>query len=168
MLIGDRIKLSAADTNNSEFICELLNDQESTTYQNKGIIPITIPEEIEYITNCQKSNKDILFHIYKDYTIIGSIGLHKIDWIHRSAMIGIVIVKECRNKGYATEACKLIKDYGLDTLNMHRIWAEVFAKNKAMHKVFDKLDFDCSSKIVDVYFKHGRYYDINIRNYTKG
>ena len=80
-----------------------LNDPVVTRYQDKGIIPNTREKQQSYFEHLAKSSSDVVFAIVFDQTDrhIGNIGLHRIDFIHRHADVGIILgEKDYWNKGY--------------------------------------------------------------------
>lgn len=139
------------------------NDQVVTKYQNKGIFPNTIDKQKEYFYSIKDSKTDIIFAIVEKKTgkHIGSVGLHKIDWIHRSAELGIVIgEKKFWGKGYGKMAWNLMTYYGLKILNLHRIYAHIFKDNVASIKCAEASGYEIEGEMRDMFFKHGRYHSV--------
>ena len=96
------------------------NDSVVTKYQNKKIFPNTRENQKKYYSYLQSSNADVVMAIVDEETNkhLGNVGLHKIDWVHRSAELGIVIgEKEFYGKKYGKQAWKLITEYGFNILN---------------------------------------------------
>jgi RimJ/RimL family protein N-acetyltransferase len=92
---------------------------------------------------------------------IGNIGLHKIDYIHRHAEIGIIIgEKEFWKRGFATKSVNAIADYAFNTLNLHKLYAIVMKENTGSMKAFENAGFDKEGLIRDHFFKHGIYHDV--------
>lgn len=138
-----------------------LNDPVVTRFQNKGIFPNTRDKQRDYYHVMINSKNDVLFAIVekKSKKHIGSAGLHKIDWVHRSAELGIVIgEKAFWGKGYGKVAWNLVTFYGFKKLNLHRIYAVVVKKNSAAIKSGQASGFKIEGQMRDVYFKNGRYY----------
>lgn len=138
-----------------------LNDPEVTIYQNKGIFQNTRDKQIEYVESIRKSSTDVIFAIVekKDQKHIGSVGLHKIDWIHRSAELGIIIgEKEYWGKGYGKIAWNMMTYYGFNVLNLHRIYAIVFKENISSKKCAEASGFKIDGEIRDAFFKNGEYH----------
>lgn len=74
--------------------------------------------------------------------IIGDIALQGIDWKNRVCSIGAGISKiENRSQGYATEAVKVILDYGFSNLGLERITATVLEQNIGSSKSLIKNGF---------------------------
>ena len=92
--------------------------------------------------------------------LIGQISLHDIDHLNRNAFFGIVIGEEChRNKGYGTEALRLILNYGFKTLNLHNIMLSVVADNHAAIACYKKIGFKEAGRRREWIFKDGKYID---------
>jgi len=73
---------------------------------------------------------------------IGSVYLRDIDRTHRKAEFGIYIGEDyARDKGYGTEATKLILRYAFDKMNLNRVFLRVFASNKQAIRSYEKCGF---------------------------
>jgi len=72
---------------------------------------------------------------------IGSIDLFDFDPANRRAGIGIMITKNQRNKGYATEALQLLIDYCFNVLNLHQLYCNIGVDNTTSLKLFKKAGF---------------------------
>ena len=92
--------------------------------------------------------------------LIGFIDLHDIDQLYRNAYLGIVIGEDpYRNKGYGTEATRLILEYGFMTLNLHNIMLSVHADNLAAIACYQKAGFQKVGCRREAVFKEGKYID---------
>jgi len=72
---------------------------------------------------------------------IGCIDMFDFDPVNMRAGIGIMIVEEEREKGYASESLDLILDYAFNLLRLHQLYANVIATNKASIELFKKKKF---------------------------
>ena len=91
---------------------------------------------------------------------IGCVDLFDFDPKNKRAGIGILIAdKADRGKGYATEALRLIVDYGFDMLDLHQIYSTVRVDNESSVALFKKLGFEVSGLKLDWIFDHGKYHD---------
>ena len=144
-----------------------LNDPFVTKYQNKGIFPNTSDMQREYWQSMLKSSNDVIFAIIskEDAKHIGSVGLHKIDWVHRSAELGIIIgEKEYWKRGYGKKVWYLITEYGFKVLNLHRIYAIIMTPNISSIKCAEYVGFKKEGEIRDGFFKIGTYLNISYYN----
>jgi diamine N-acetyltransferase len=74
---------------------------------------------------------------------VGLIDLFDFDPFHQRAGIGILIAnKEYRQKGYATEALKLLARYSFETLQLHQLYCNITADNTASLQLFQNAGFE--------------------------
>ncbi|HAH21855.1 MAG TPA: hypothetical protein DCL49_13265 [Candidatus Omnitrophica bacterium] len=163
-LEGEKIYLRAPKTEDLRGCWyRWFNDWEVTKYQNKGIVPNTRQKQREYFHSILKSKNDVLFAIVdkKSDRHIGCVGIHKIDWIHRSAELGIVIgEKKFWGKGCGKEAWNLATWYGFNVLNLHRISAFIFRVNTASKRSALASGFRIEGLLREAFFKNGRYHSV--------
>jgi RimJ/RimL family protein N-acetyltransferase len=69
--------------------------------------------------------------------------------------------KSCWDKGYGTETMRLLLEHGFNTLNLHRIWLQVFAKNKRGIRAYEKAGFQFEGTFRDADYQHGQYQDVH-------
>jgi ribosomal-protein-alanine N-acetyltransferase len=146
------------------------NDPEVTTFQNKGIFPNTREAQKKYFDQLGSSSKDVVLAIIeKESNLhIGNVGLHNIDWVHRSAELGIVLgERSAWGKRYGKKAWQMITDYGMYTLNLRRIFAQIMEGNIASCKSAEAAGFKREGVIREVYFKNGKYINLFYYNLLK-
>jgi len=77
----------------------------------------------------------------KENKTIGTIDLFEFDPHNKRAGIAILIRKDKRQSGYASEALEILIDYAFNTLNLHQLFCNIDAQNKASLKLFCNFDF---------------------------
>ena len=162
-LVGEHIYLSPLCTEDGEKYTEWLNDFETTDYIGKSSKICSIENERKWLEDGIDSKDSQIFGIIesKSNKIIGNCGIHRIDSIDRTATLGIFIGdKEERNKGYGTEAIKLLLDYGFNYLNLHEIQLDVIAFNKRAIKCYEKAGFKEYGRRRECEYLNGKYYDL--------
>lgn len=92
-----------------------------------------------------------------DGTTVGIADINSFDAKHMRAEVGIVILPEYRNKGYATQAIQLLADYSLHTIHLHQLYAIVPSINIASKKVFEKCGFHATIELKDWLFDGKKY-----------
>lgn len=162
-LEGEKIYLSPITANEEiiEKFTKWLNDFKITDYTGRSASIITIEGEKKWFEN-HPSDTDYTFFIVsaEDDELIGSIGLHGIDFISRTATFGIFIGEQSgRNKGLGTEAVRLILDYGFNYLNLNNIKLDVMEFNKRAITCYKKCGFKEYGRRRKCYFLNGKYYD---------
>lgn len=117
--------------------------------------------DIENYIKKMNHDADIIFLaiIRKDnQKHIGNIKLGPINWDHKYAEIGIMIGdKNSWGKGFASEAIKLISDFGFNTLKLHKITAGIYEVNIGSIKAFLKAGFFIEGIRFNQFFLKGKY-----------
>ena len=95
-----------------------------------------------------------------DDNIIGRVTIASINNINRTATLGIFIGdKDYRDKGYGTEAIKLILEYGFKYMNLNNIKLDLMAFNTRALKCYEKCGFKEYGRRRNCKFVNGKYYD---------
>jgi diamine N-acetyltransferase len=69
------------------------------------------------------------------------IDLFDFNPLHKRVGVGILILPEQQNKGYASEALELIIEYVFTYLHVHQIYANITSDNIKSIKLFEKHQF---------------------------
>jgi len=92
--------------------------------------------------------------------IIGLISLTKIDPVHRSCTLHIMIGEEVnQNKGAGTYAVERMLQHAFNNLNLHRVELDVLATNTRAIKLYEKVGFIREGILRKACFKNGEYVD---------
>lgn len=163
-LIGDRIYLSPKGVSDEEIekFTEWMNDFQVTDYTGRSGQITTLVGEREYLESSAKSTEKRNFNIIElnENKLIGTLGLEHINWIERSAVLGIFIgEKDFRSNGYGTEAIRLLLEYGFQYLNLHSIRLDLLAINERAHKCYLNCGFKDAGRSREEIFLNGKYYD---------
>lgn len=75
------------------------------------------------------------------YHTIGTVDLFDINALHRRAAIGILIISEYRNKGYAKQALQKIEKYAFHDLWLQQIYARILEDNQTSIQLFTSEGF---------------------------
>jgi len=93
----------------------------------------------------------------KDGGKVGFIGHYLIGGLWT---IGYILVPNERNKGYATEAVKIMVDYLFLSKDIRRVQASINVKNIASQKVIEKNGFKKEGIVRQSYFARGEWRDM--------
>lgn len=160
---GEKVYLRAlerADLN--EKYLGWLNDPVVNRYLESGIFPYTIDELEKFFEQVSGSREQVILAIADKKTDehIGNIKLGPINWVHRKATLGILIgEKHCWGQGMATDATRLMVEYGFFRLNLWRIELGVHAEHDAAVRVYEKVGFRIEGRMREVLFHDGKYKD---------
>ncbi|TYP99390.1 diamine N-acetyltransferase [Tenacibaculum adriaticum] len=90
---------------------------------------------------------------------IGMIDLFDFNPQHKRVGLGILISEEHQQKGYASEALKLLTNYCFSHLQVHQLYANITADNTKSLALFRKHNFKQVGIKKDWIFSHGIYKD---------
>lgn len=72
---------------------------------------------------------------------VGMIDLFNFDPQHNRAGVGIVILQKFQQKGYASEALRILIKYSFTHLKLHQLYANIIADNSKSLSLFAKHNF---------------------------
>lgn len=122
--------------------------------------PYTEQDALEFIQTCQQEDPQTTFAIEYRGELAGCIGLIKKTDVYRlGAELGYWIGEPYQGLGIATEAVKMITEYGFGQLGLVRIYSCVFDFNKASQKVLEKAGFKLEGIFKKSIVKNGRICD---------
>ncbi len=139
------------------------NDPVVTKHQAKGYEVNTKAKQREYFNSLAGSKTDRVLAIVDRATDthIGNVGLHKIDPIHRTAVLGIVIgEKQAWGRGIGRRAWQAITDFGFESLGLHKICATVIDGNDASLKCAMAAGFVLEGRQAKQIYKADGYRDL--------
>jgi len=115
-------------------------------------------DEIEWYEALRREKrKEKVFSIIENASgsVIGFIGLRKIDHYNGHAEVGYFIAREHWGYGYATEAVKLVLEYAFEWLNLRKVYAYVYAPNEPSIKVLEKNGFSVAGRLKEHHYLPG-------------
>jgi RimJ/RimL family protein N-acetyltransferase len=160
-LIGTNLYLRPLERADAPLAVAWLNDPE-VSRTLRGRPPLTLRAEEEFIDRVNQSEHDLtLVIVLRDGDRpIGMTGLHAIDYRNRHASFGITIGdKNAWGKGHGTEVTRLMVRHAFWTLNLNRVWLEVFEYNPGGQRVYEKVGFRREGVLRQAVYRDGRYWD---------
>ena len=152
-----------SDVNNNYY--NWLNDSLVNQFLETRFFPRSQQNIEEYVKYMDGKSDEIFFAICtkSDDCHIGNIKIGPINWIHRFADISLLIGdKAYWGKGMATEAIKLISDFGFKKLNLHKLKAGCYVDNKGSEKAFTNVGYSVEGILKQHFFSEGRYVDTTL------
>jgi RimJ/RimL family protein N-acetyltransferase len=98
-------------------------------------------ELIENIVRDVERHEILKWGIALDGRLIGSVTLFHMELTHRRAEIGYALGRAYWGNGYMGEALTAVINYAFDSLNLHRIEADVDPRNDASVRTVQRLGF---------------------------
>ena len=101
----------------------------------------------------------LMIVLRKNDLTIGAIDLFEYDPLHLRVGTGILLTSDERNKGYGTEALRLVIDYCFEILNLHQMYASITTGNAASIRIFEKQGFVKTGTKRDWLLQNGQWKD---------
>ena len=101
--------------------------------------------------------------------VIGVTGITYIDWPNKHADVHFYIGKnsEWIDEKYSPTAINIILNYGFNTLNLNKLWAEIYEIDSKKLKFFKSKGFQIDATLREHYFHKGLYYNSHILSLLK-
>jgi RimJ/RimL family protein N-acetyltransferase len=164
MLKSENVYLAPFEDQDSRVLFNWINDRNIVLW-NSYYKPVTHKQHQEWFNSLEKRDDLVIFGIRLIETgeLIGSCQLHSINPVDRHAELQIRIAKEEQmNKGYGTEALKLLLDFAFTDLNLARVYLYVFSTNTRAVKAYEKVGFvqeGCLRRHAHI---NGEYLDVHV------
>lgn len=161
MITGNKAYLTSLNKSSLSQLREWRNQPELRKYFREYREISDVMQENWYNTRVLNNNCQVDFEIHDKITnkLIGHCSLNYISWTNRTAELGIYIGDpDFRRGGYGFDALKLLMDYAFKTLNLNRVWCEVFANNGAIN-VYRKAGFVDEGLLRQHHYEDGEYLD---------
>lgn len=135
---GDRIYLRPIQLSDAEDMHEYASDEETTrfVFDPHESLEDTKENIAKYFLASPLGKYAIV--LKESHKMIGTIDL-RVEEDHKKAEIGYTLSKAFWNKGYMTEAGKLVVHLGFEVLGLERIFAFHDVRNAASGRVLEKL-----------------------------
>jgi len=163
-LVGTHVYLRALNLDDAPVVQRHINNPE--VVQNlMAWRPLSLEHEAAWIERTAESETDVVFDIARreEDRLIGTAGLHQIDWRSRTAGFGIQIGDPAEwGKGFGTEATRLVTAYGFTRANLNRIWLHVYDTNPAGVRVYEKAGYRREGVLRQGVFREGAYHDVYV------
>jgi len=166
-IIGNRIYLAEMDEDDAKKLHEYSKEPKLNEFSGPYKASESIEKALEYIRNSKKNileKKSYILGIYEKNTneFIGTIGFFDLDDENKSGEIGFWVTKKYWNKGYMTEAIKIMTNYIFKELKYHRVFAHFHELNKAVGRILSKAGYEKEGELKEALISKERkyYHDI--------
>ena len=155
------VTLREFESTDIDRLVELANNSSIASNLRDGFPhPYTNEAAEKFIKDAQEANPPRRFCIEKNGIYVGNIGLHPdMDIYRMNAEIGYFIGEPFWGQGIASQAVKMMVDYGFRMLKMNRIEAGVFDYNIASRKVLENAGFEYEGTAKQSVLKNGTFHD---------
>ncbi len=161
-LIGERVYLRPLNRDDAPTLQRHINHPE--VVRTLAVWrPMSLESETAFIDRITQSESDVVLGIAlkEDDRLIGSAGLHGIDWRSRVGEFGIQIGDPVEwGKGYGTEVTRLVTGYGFEGLGLHRVWLRVYDHNPGGLRAYEKVGYVREGVMRQAVWREGAFHDV--------
>jgi diamine N-acetyltransferase len=148
LLYGVNVRLRAIEPTDLDFIYTIENDP-MIWHAGNTLIPYSRHQLEQYIHSSQhdlyseKQLRLMIDHLLpeNEKKTIGVIDLFDFEPHHGRAGVGIFVLPEEQEKGYATEALQVLIRYCFEILKLHMLHCNITADNTPSIRLFEKAGF---------------------------
>lgn len=167
MLYSSRIRLRAIEREDLPRFVRWFNDPD-VRRNLQLFIPLGLPQEEEWfkeILHKPVEEQPLVIEIHQEeaWLPVGNAGFISIRNADRAAEMGISIgEKTFWDKGYGTEAVRLLLRFGFNEINLNRIYLKVNEINLRGIRCYEKAGFKVDGRLRQDRFMDGKYMDVLI------
>lgn len=160
-LVGEKVYLSPISVNDAEKFVTWMNDFNVTDYITRSDKVLTLEYENQWLNEETKKSGYLMSIVCVDNDeVIGNISLNEINFVHRYAVLGIMIGEnKNRSKGYGAEAIGLLLDFAFNYLNLNSVSLTLLDCNERAKRCYENVGFKECGRIRQSRFINGKYYD---------
>jgi RimJ/RimL family protein N-acetyltransferase len=142
-LVGERVLLRPVTVDDVPGLMDLVADEEGNRLT--GTRDLDLSEEAArswYASRGEQEDRlDLAVVEMASAEYAGEVVLNELDPANRACGFRIGLRRAFWNRGLGSEATRLVVDYGLDVLGLHRIELEVYAFNPRARAVYERVGF---------------------------
>lgn len=143
-LIGERVFLGAMEPDHADDFAVWLTDEAvaSGTRRSSDVVGSSVEDAFLEHTLADPNTRAFSIYDRESGRLIGQCSLHEIDWVHRTAMVGIFIgPAEYRGGGRGTEVLEMLVYFGFQMLDLQNISLRVLDFNESAIACYKKVGF---------------------------
>jgi [ribosomal protein S5]-alanine N-acetyltransferase len=161
ILVGTKVYLRPLERADAAAVVPWFNDPDVSRFSLR-YRPLTLQEQEQWLEQAGRDERSVLLGIAlrEDDRLIGTTGFHQLSFKDRGAVFGILIGAKAEwDKGYGSEATRLMVRYAFETLNLHRVTLYVFEYNARAIRTYEKIGFRREGLLRQENWREGRYWD---------
>ncbi|PBC63685.1 GNAT family N-acetyltransferase [Streptomyces sp. Tue6028] len=163
VLTGEKTVLRPFTADDAEAILEILDDPDVIrfTFPSQPDTPFTL-ERLRAVYGARATQPDRLDLAVTDPAtgeLVGEVVLNEWDPVQRSCSFRTLIGPRGRDRGFGTEAVRLIVGHGFEQLGLHRISLGVYGNNHRARRVYEKVGFVVEGVLREAALRDGEWVD---------
>ena len=166
MYEGELVRLRAYRKADTAQALAFISDPEIKTYlAMRTPFPETMEDEAKWVDSQSAYKTDGTYNFAietrAEDQYIGGCGINHLNWAARWAELGIFIGdKAYWNKGFGTDAMRVLVRFCFDQMNMHKVKLQVYSLNPRAIRSYEKVGFVQEGVLRQEVYRNGGYYDV--------
>ncbi len=155
-LTGRRVRLRGPRADDADALFTLFSDPQVMRYWSRP--PMTVRAEAEGLIDeigeafAKRAGFNWMVVQPEDDTVIGTAALFRFEPRHRRAEIGYSMRSDLWGRGLASEAVRVMLDWAIRTLGLHRVEADIDPRNDGSRRILARLGFASEGVLRERYF----------------
>ncbi len=169
-LLGERVYLRPLEREDLPLICKWANDPEIRALTGE-VTPMSRAGAEEWFERVRTDRDRVWFIVAlkENDRPIGEAGLLRMFPAWRTTDLSIIIgEKDAWDKGYGSEAVRLLLDYAFGAMNVHRVAVGVVDFNERAIRFYEKAGFRREGVQRDGYYHNHAYHDFVMLSILEG
>ncbi len=164
LFFGERVRLTALRPDDAQTLAHWYEDGEfSRLFDASAAYPKSESALIKWMDNADRDRDTYALAIRLLYSddLVGYVEISDIQWTHRCGWLAIGIGSPShRQKGYGTEAMRLVLRFVFHELNLYRLQLTVFEYNVPAIRLYEKLGFKHEGTFREYLLRDGKRHDM--------
>ena len=166
MIQGDKISLRALERDDLPQLQKWRNREEFRRYFRE-YRELSMENQSDWFDRLViQDHQTLMFGIVDNESgkLAGATGLCYIDWVNRNADLSLYIgwknlYIDTEPEGYAWACLNLLCTYAFNTVNLHKLWTEIYSFDKPKHILYENYGLKRDAILRDNCFCDGQYHD---------
>lgn len=163
VLQGEKVRFRELQDRDLPDLVRWWRNPEMALFQNLTVTPQPENAVVEmyrgWSTNTKPGNVGFSVVDRDTDVLVGHVTLYGASLPARAATLAVLIGADHVDRGYGTDAVRLLTDFGFMELGLHRIELRVFDYNERARAVYRKLGYTEEGTRRAVAFHHGEFHD---------
>ena len=110
-------------------------------------------------TEERRRRRSLVLAIGVEGALVGTIGLHYVEWFDRSAELGYWIGSSVEGRGYVTRAARAVMGFAFGVVGLHRIVVRCAVGNDRSCRVAERLGMKREGLLREAHYVGGKFLD---------